>query len=307
MTELKRWTDEGAPEAIERLLQAAASEEPSAASLAGTLTSLGVAGGVMGLTGGAAASGAAASGAAASAATSGGTVGVTALAGAVVPGKLSMLALGASLAKWVALGTAVGGVVIAVDAATDGPPDAGPVPPSASSALAPQTPPRSSAAAGHRRAPAASTASARSRVTLPRGGPAAGGGTNMARPPAAGAPAARATVPRSVSAPSEGDGAGEVARDAIPAETLAQEISGIDRARSLLAAGRYTAVMAALDDFERRFPRHHFAPEVLYLRMDAAWGAGDTAQARGFARRLLASYPASPQSEKAKQLLEQKD
>lgn len=93
---------------------------------------------------------------------------------------------------------------------------------------------------------------------------------------------------------------------ALPAETLAAEIAGIDRARSLLAAGSNSRAVAALDDYERRFPKNHFAPEVLYLRMEAASRAGHADEARRFARQLLARYPTSPQSEKARHLLDQK-
>lgn len=262
MSELKRWTDEGAPQAIERLLKAAELEEPSAVSMANTLTRLGVTAAVT--------SGAAASGAA----------GASPLSGAAAAGKLSGLALAATFAKWVALASTVGGLGVAVYTVTSDEPAATPAPivaaPPAPVSTAPQ----------HPSAPSVELA-----------------------PPSA-APA-RSVAVRARSTRSTRSSAAENARDdgaanAIPAETLAAEIAGIDRARGLLAAGRYGAATAALDDYERRFPRQHFAPEVLYLRMEAAQGAGRTDEARGLARSLLARYPSSPQSEKAKRLVDQK-
>ena len=268
MSEFKRWTDEGAPDAIGRLLEAAESEQPSAASLTNTLTRLGLAGGVAaGVTTGAATSSAA---------------GATALTSAAAGGKLSALALTVTFAKWIALGTALGGASLAVyTASSDGP---------APSAVAPP----------------AALASARQQPAAP-----------SPAPPAAPAPSAivlrslaTPATPRAASATSRGRSSSDAARDpaaeAIPAETLAAEIAGIDRARGLLAAGRPAAALAALDDYERRFPRHHFAPEVLYLRMEAASRAGRSEETRELARSLLARYPQSPQSEKAKQLLDQK-
>lgn len=279
MNELKRWTDEGAPEAIERLLQAAESEQPSAASLASALASLGIAGAVTGVASGAAANGIATSGAAASGTAAGGiatsgAAGATVLAGTA--GKLSVLALTASLAKWVALGSVVGGAaVVAVDAVSDEAPPAT----SARPAVV-RSAPTSTTAAAVEAPPAIRTPAAPSA----RNGAAAD--LLAARPSIARAPVTPAPPP------------------AIPAETLAQEIAGIDRARSLLAAGRYSATIAALDEYERRLPKHHFTPEVLYLRMEAASGAGRTQEARRLAQRLLASYPTSLQSERAKQLLD---
>lgn len=282
MSELKRWTDEGAPEAIECLLRAAESEAPTAASLASTLTSLGIAAGATSLTTGAAASGAAD-------ATSLSGAGATALGGAAAPAKLSAGPLSASLVKWIALGSVVGGVVVAVGVITN----EAPPPPAARPPLAQPASP-APATAPRRRASEASVATASSVAT------ADGAATS-----ATSAAPARAAAPRGVPLKHQRTGASQ-AVSALPAETLAAEIAGIDRARALLASGRYSQAVAALDDYERRFPKNHFAPEVLYLRMEAASRAGRTSAARTFAQRLLARYPTSPQSEKARHLLDQK-
>jgi len=264
MSELKRWADEGAPEAIERLLKAAESEQPSLASLANTLTRVGIAATVT--------SGAGVSGAAAA----------SALSSGVAATKLTGLAIVASLAKWAVLGSAVGGVGVAAYTLTNDEPASAPPP----MVAAPQAPAASVAA------PALQHHSTPSAKFAPNAEP------------------ARSLAPRASSTPrpvrSPPDIPRDAVADAIPAETLAAEIAGIDRARSLIGAGRYSAASAALDDYERRFPRHHFAPEVLYLRMQAALGSGRSDEARGLARSLLARYPTSPQSEKAKRLLDRK-
>jgi hypothetical protein len=302
MTDLKRWTDEGAPETIERLLRAAESEQPSAASLASALTSLGIAGAVTSATSGAVATGAATSGAATSgAATSGAATGATALTGAAIQGKLSVLALTTSLAQWIALGSVVGGTAIAVHALTDeAPPPASGRPAGAQHAL-----PSPTAAAPHQAAPAPSAGAAYG-VPAPSAGSGPAAASDKAASRATRASAARAARPSDAPMRTQGGGVREAVQEALPAETLAQEVLGIDQARSLLAAGRYSATIAALDDYQRRFPKHHFAPEVLYLRMEAVSGMGRTHEARRLAQRLLAGYPTSPQSEKAKHLLAQK-
>jgi len=278
MSELKRWTDDGAPQEIERLLRAAESEQPSAASLAGALTSLGV---VAGVTSGATVAGAA---------------GSTALTAAAIPGKLSVVALTVSLAKWIALGSIVGGGAMAVYvAASDAP---GP----SRQGVAPQESTGPTVHSNQRRQPPPGSAAA----SLASGGPTAD--PNQASNLDARQSAPRTSSRAGASLRRDADGAGEQASGsgAVPVETLAEEIAGIDRARSLVAAGRHTAAIAALDDYERRFPRHHFAPEALYLRMEASRGAGRTQEARLLAERLLAAYPTSPQSEKARRLLDRK-
>jgi hypothetical protein len=86
-------------------------------------------------------------------------------------------------------------------------------------------------------------------------------------------------------------------------ETLAEEVKSMDRARATLAAGRAVETLAVLDDYERRFSEGRFAPEVLYLRMEANALLGRTAESRAAAERLLASYPKSPHGARARVLL----
>jgi hypothetical protein len=88
MTEPKRWIDEGPPEAIERLLHAAASETPQEASMARTLSLLGV-----GL------------GTASAATSAGATAGGAAAAASVA--KASGVFVAGTFVKWGLLATAV--------------------------------------------------------------------------------------------------------------------------------------------------------------------------------------------------------
>ena len=89
----------------------------------------------------------------------------------------------------------------------------------------------------------------------------------------------------------------------LDAETLAEEVRSMDRARTTLAAGRAAETLSVLDEYERRFRERRFAPEALYLRMEAFVSLGQTAQARATAERLLASYPKSPHGARARVIL----
>jgi TolA-binding protein len=88
MTEPRRWTEEGAPPAIERLVRAAASEKPQEASLARTLGALGVGLGTAG-----------------AASTAGATAGAAAAATSV--SKASGVLAAGAFVKWGLLATAV--------------------------------------------------------------------------------------------------------------------------------------------------------------------------------------------------------
>lgn len=89
----------------------------------------------------------------------------------------------------------------------------------------------------------------------------------------------------------------------IDIEQLAEEVRAVDRARSALEAGRASAALAALDGYEARFPGRRFAPEVLYLRVEALLRLGRLSEARTLAEKLVMSYPNSPQAERARQVL----
>jgi TolA-binding protein len=77
----------------------------------------------------------------------------------------------------------------------------------------------------------------------------------------------------------------------------------VDRARAALAAGRAGDALTRLDEYERNFAEQRFAPEALYLRLEALAVLGRTDLARKTAERLLARYPNSPQGERARAML----
>jgi hypothetical protein len=89
----------------------------------------------------------------------------------------------------------------------------------------------------------------------------------------------------------------------LDAETLAEEVKSVDGARAALAAGQAARALSLLDEYERRFDERRFAPEALYLRMEALVSLGRTAQARATAEHLLATYPNSPHGARARVVL----
>jgi hypothetical protein len=96
---------------------------------------------------------------------------------------------------------------------------------------------------------------------------------------------------------------GSAASIAAVDETLIEEVRSVDRARAALATGRAVEALARLDEYERDFAARRFAPEALYLRMEALASLGRTAQARTVAERLLARHPNSPHGDRARAVL----
>jgi hypothetical protein len=271
MSEPKRWLEEGAPRDVEQLFRAAQSEQPDVASLARTLTALGV-----GLA----------------------TASVAPAAGAATA-KLASPLTGGLLVKWGAVGVTLGALAAGAATITRDAPPAARAPNSAHGAApsvgARAPAPASDPSGSPREAPDAPApfaveagpfSSARAPVTVP---PAAR--TPVKPGPALGAP--RRVAPAAAAA----------AATPLDAETLADEVKSVERARAALAAGRAAESLSRLDDYERRFPEQRFGPEALYLRMEALVSLGRTAHARSAATRLLAQYPNTPQSARALAML----
>jgi hypothetical protein len=105
--------------------------------------------------------------------------------------------------------------------------------------------------------------------------------------------------PSSVATPS--------AVDALPADTeqLAEQVALVDRARGALANGDAPGALAALNQYDAQFARRKFAPESLYLRMEALLREGRTSAARDVAQMLVQSYSTSPHAARARQVLAQ--
>jgi hypothetical protein len=264
MSEPKRWLEEGAPGDIEHLVRAAKRERPDEASLARTLSAVGIGVGVT--------SAAAAAKAAGAAAGAGGTA------------KATLPITGGLLAKWTALGAAIGTLAVgAVRIVTDAPRMPG-VP---ASSVTPSARARSGF-----RAPVPV-------LSTPR--PAGPGVAPDLPEPVPVPPETRAHVTPQAAADN-----GPAPAAPLDAETLAAEVKSVDRARAALAVGKAETALAELDEYERRFRRRGFGPEALYLRMEAFLSLGMTAQARDAAERLLARYPKSLHAARARVVLAKK-
>jgi hypothetical protein len=82
-----------------------------------------------------------------------------------------------------------------------------------------------------------------------------------------------------------------------------REIDLLDAARAHLRGGDGAAALRVLAAYERDFASPHFEPEVLFLRMQASVVAGDRAEAKRFAERIVSRYPQSPGVGQAEALL----
>ena len=263
MSEPKRWLDDGAPEVVERLLVAAGREQPSQASLARTLATLGVGVGVV--------STAAAAGAKAS------SVGAAGLVGAAKGSTLaSVLVLKGTL-----FGAGLGAIFVVVGVVA--------FPQSKLSQPAPLPSPR---------APAPMSSSFHSVGSQPLSSAPAVQVAELIAKSARPLPrrAGQGSAIQGNESPSE-------ASTPIDTEQLGEEVRAVDHARSALEAGRASSALAALDSYDARFPGQRFAPEVLYLRVEALLRLGRRSEARAIAENLVMSYPNSPQAERARQVL----
>ena len=203
---------------------------------------------------------------------------------------------GGMFAKWAALGMLGGTLAVGIaEIATEAP---GPVAPAPSlRAPAPLRPspgqPDASPLLAAPSAPAAASAPASPAPLESTAMPAAPNGARLATPHSDRA----APFPSRDSAP---------ASSPIDADTLAAEVKSIDRARAALAAGNAAQALLVLDDYERLFRKRGFAPEALYLRMEACASLGRTAESRAAAERLLASHPNSLHTARARAVLSKK-
>lgn len=89
----------------------------------------------------------------------------------------------------------------------------------------------------------------------------------------------------------------------VDVELLARETKLVDRARAELAAGRASTALVTLDEYQAQFPRQRYAPEALYLRMQALLAQGNQLAARQVAKRLASSHPTSPHAARAEAVL----
>jgi len=275
MSKLKPWTEDGAPEAISYLIDAARREQPSNDSLSRTLAAVG------------------ASIITASAAGAAGAPLARAGASGIVATKPALLGAGLSAVKWMLLGAGLGSAVVVAVAQNRGPERSS----QSTTTLRANTTPAPSRARSDviRSSTELPVAVPEPTRAVPRAVPALPSSRSAATSPAAPKADARASSAELAAA----------LPTVIDSERLAEEVRSIDNASTALKTGRSAQTLTLLDEYDRRYPERRFAPEALYLRMEALLQAGRLAQARVIAEQFLAVYPNSPQSARARLLLKQ--
>lgn len=105
-------------------------------------------------------------------------------------------------------------------------------------------------------------------------------------------------------APEATDPAPSSARAAAsPRDTLGDQTESIDAARAALAAGDAAKTLRLVAEYERRYPRGHFADEAEVLRIHALVKSGQRAAAESAGQRWLAAHPRSPHAARVRALL----
>lgn len=76
--------------------------------------------------------------------------------------------------------------------------------------------------------------------------------------------------------------------------SLFDEQRSIEKARAAIARGDSSSGLAALDEYERNFPKAQFRPEALALRIEALSQRGDLRRAHALAEEFRQRYPHHP-------------
>ncbi len=84
------------------------------------------------------------------------------------------------------------------------------------------------------------------------------------------------------------------------ADAVQQQVTLVDRARSLLASGDTGGALRAVDSYEHRFPHGVLAEEAALLRIQAVAARGDQATAAALAQRFRSAYPRSVHTEQVR-------
>jgi hypothetical protein len=111
-------------------------------------------------------------------------------------------------------------------------------------------------------------------------------------PAAPAAPAAPA-VPAAPAASASANAAAHAPAPARSASSLSPELAVLDRARHALAAHDAAGARAALDEYERRFPRGSLREEADLASIETLVLSGDVPGTRAAANRFLADHPDS--------------
>lgn len=86
--------------------------------------------------------------------------------------------------------------------------------------------------------------------------------------------------------------------------SIEEQIALVERARSAVANRKPAAALAALDEYQRRFPAGVLGQEATLLRIETLLASGDKATATRLGRRFLERYPRSPMAARVKTLIE---
>ncbi len=89
-----------------------------------------------------------------------------------------------------------------------------------------------------------------------------------------------------------------------PELVLAEEIAFIDVARVRLRSGDPSGALQRVNEYDRRSDFGHFAPEALYLRIEAQLQLGNRYAAAIAAREMVARFPHAAQVRRATSILE---
>lgn len=282
MTDPKRWQAEGAPADYARLFQAASSEQPSAASLQRALVSAGVVSATCLVTHSATSAILGTAGSVSGAAAKGGLVSIVTKLVAV-----SLVSAGAASATAVIVkqhhNRTAQVTAVATTVATR--PIAGP----GRVALASHAETVSIAAATVPSAPMARG----SKPEIVPWSP----GTAPQRTVAKHEAAAKAEPPTKSSVPAS-------AAEADDSRDLFEEMRLIDAARANLRSGNPAEALRTAQDYNRRFAAGRFAPEALFLSMQASRQLGQGQVAADAARAIIARFPNGPHVGRARELLQ---
>jgi hypothetical protein len=86
-------------------------------------------------------------------------------------------------------------------------------------------------------------------------------------------------------------------------DTLTAEVTALDEARRVLAAGDPGAALLSLDAYDGRFASRRLGPEAAVLRIEALIAAGRFGQARQLGEQLLAAEPEGAYAQHVRSIL----
>jgi hypothetical protein len=232
----------------------------------------------------------------AAAATSGAAHAASAALGGAAGGKTAGSAAGAALAKWMIVGavagaTTTGSVVVATTPGLFG----GEPPARVSTGSSTERPAQPNKGVA---APPNAARAATEKATEPE-----------RRVDQVSRPTVEPSVPRARISPedeSSADRAPMPQGTAFPnagADTVAEEVTALDRARAALAAGDAAGALARLDAYARRYRRGTLAPEAAVLRVRALVQLGRSREAREAVDAFVRAYPGSPQTSRLRALV----